>query len=131
MLFAENLGVSNVKRCKITILKSLRNTCFINYYSFINFIKEKLIKIYKYLGVLIVQRCKNIIFKKKQFNVLHLHLDYYTFGLLHLWTIKTPTCRRDISHKVTVTKVILNDRWCKTLTSRRDIIRNVTVIKVI
>ncbi len=32
---------------------------------------------------------------------------------LHLWTIKTPTCRRDISHKVTVTKIILNDRWCK------------------
>ena len=33
--------------------------------------------------------------------------------VLHLWTFKTPTCRRDISHKVTITKVILNDRWCK------------------
>jgi len=33
--------------------------------------------------------------------------------VLHLWTFKTPTCRRDISHKVTVAKVILNDRWCK------------------
>jgi hypothetical protein len=32
---------------------------------------------------------------------------------LHLWTIKMPTSRRDVSHKVTVIKVILNDRWSK------------------
>jgi hypothetical protein len=39
-------------------------------------------------------------------------------NILHLWTIKTPTSRRDISHKVTITKVILNDRWCKILLFR-------------
>ena len=27
--------------------------------------------------------------------------------------IKTPTCLRVIRHKVTVTNVISNDRWCK------------------
>ena len=35
--------------------------------------------------------------------------------IINLWTIKTPTRRRDISNKVTVTKVILNDLWCKIL----------------
>jgi hypothetical protein len=49
--------------------------------------------------------------KKKNKNVKK--YDTYIVFFLHLWTIKTPTCRRDISHKVTVTKVILNDRWCK------------------
>ena len=36
-------------------------------------------------------------------------------GVLNEKRCKTPTSRRDISHKVTVTKVILNDRWCKML----------------
>ena len=33
--------------------------------------------------------------------------------IVNLWTIKMPTSRRDISDKVTVTNVILNDRWFK------------------
>jgi hypothetical protein len=52
---------------------------------------------------------KNIFKKLAEENLDKL----YTLEDLRLWTIKTPTSRRDISHKVTVTKVILNDRWCK------------------
>ena len=35
--------------------------------------------------------------------------------IVNLWTIKMPTSRLDISNKVTVTKVILNDQWCNIL----------------
>ena len=51
-------GILHLWTFKTPNLKSLGIYCFINYYSFINFIYEKLIKIYKYLGILIVQRCK-------------------------------------------------------------------------
>ncbi len=81
----------------------------INYYIFrrIEFFIEKRVNVLLcHFLVFIIK----IIFKK----LAEENLDkLYTLEDLRLWTIKTPTSRRDIRHKVTVTKVILNDRWCK------------------
>jgi len=48
---------------------------------------------------------RKIIKQKQQIETLEKQVRH-----LNLWTIKTPSCQCDISHKVTVTR---SDRWCK------------------
>jgi hypothetical protein len=50
---------------------------------------------------------------KNKNNLYFIIFIFYKFIILHLWTFKSPTASAFISHKVTVSKVILNDRWCK------------------